>query len=621
MGDFRVRTITSQSDRHAMYKHAMDDIDTFEKMMADGAFTDGPIHIGAEQEMCLVDSSYQPMSKSLDVLGLISDGHYTNELALYNLEVNLDPHEFTKSCFSDTEKELLSFLDLGRERSDQIGGKIFLTGILPSLQYSHLQFDHMTPIQRYKTLSESLYQLRGKEFEVHLQGVDEILLSLKSVLFEACNTSFQLHLQIHPDDFVSMHNWSQMIAGPVLSMAVNSPLLFGEELWSETRIALFKQSLDTRTTSKFMRRKVPRVYFGSQWLEKSAAELWKNDLIRFPLVVTSDDLSSSSEDYSNGEIPKLRAIRLHNGTTYTWNRLCYGHDDTSPHLRIECRYLPAGPTPIDEIANFVFWAGLMNAAPDKEVRFWDNVRFKEVRGNFVKAARTGLNTIFHWYGQPISAQELILETLLPMSKVGLIKAGIDEAEIKRYLSVIEKRVSMHRTGASWTVNQYRRLQDTHSSSTAIEILMADMWEKQLANEPMHQWESDTVVTPQRTPDEMLVEDMMTSEVHSLNPEVSVGFAKKVLEWNNIHHLPIENHEGDLVGLLTDGVIDRFFADGGQGDTEVGVAMIKEPISIQRKSSIGELRALMKKEVLSGVPVIHETKLVGIITNRDLEKVK
>ena len=287
--------------------------------------------------------------------------------------------------------------------------------------------------------------MRGKEFEVHLQGVDEVMLSLKSVLFEACNTSFQLHLQIHPEDFVAKHNWSQMIAGPVLSMAVNSPLLFGEELWSETRIALFKQSLDTRTTSKFMRRKVPRVYFGSQWLEKSAAELWKNDLIRFPLVVTSDDLSSSSEAYESGEIPKLRAIRLHNGTTYTWNRLCYGHDDTSPHLRIECRYLPAGPTAIDEIANFVFWAGLMNAAPEKEVRFWDNVRFREVRGNFVKAARTGLNTIFHWYGQPISAQKLILETLLPMSKVGLLKAGIDAEEIKRYLSVIEKRVSMHRT--------------------------------------------------------------------------------------------------------------------------------------------------------------------------------
>ena len=265
-------------------------------------------------------------------------------------------------------------------------------------------------------------------------------MSLGSVLFEACNTSFQLHLQIKPDEFVAKHNWSQMIAGPVLSACVNSPLLFGNELWAETRIALFKQSLDTRSSQKYLRKKLPRVYFGNDWLKDSAAELWKGDLMRFPLILTSDNLHDSGAILSEGGIPDLRAIRLHNGTTYTWNRLCYGHTKPKPHLRIECRYLPSGPSGLDEVANFAFWIGLMNATPEGGTEFWRSVDFKNAKNNFIKAARTGLNTVFRWYGKNHTAKELILEQLLPKAKEGLEKVSVSADNISKYLGVIEKRV-------------------------------------------------------------------------------------------------------------------------------------------------------------------------------------
>ena len=248
MGDFRVRKITDAEDRRKMYQNVLADVEAFERMLKEDMFEKNPLHIGAEQELCLVNHDFEPSMKALDLLDEIEDEHYTNELALFNLEINLDPFQLHNNCFSEMEKQLFELLDKGKKIATQHQAHILMAGILPTLKYRHLQFENMTPIQRYQTLSTKLSELRGAKFEIYMQGVDEVILSLGSVLFEACNTSFQLHLQMRPEDFVNQHNWSQMISGPVLSACVNSPMLFGNELWAESRIALFKQSLDTRSS-------------------------------------------------------------------------------------------------------------------------------------------------------------------------------------------------------------------------------------------------------------------------------------------------------------------------------------------------------------------------------------
>ena len=619
MGDFRVRKINDANDRRKMYQHALNDIEAFEKMLQDRMFEEGALWIGAEQELCVVDRKYNPATSALDLLDRIKDEHYTNELGLFNLEINLDPLPLGKQCFSQMEASLLDLMQKGYKEAEKINEDILMAGILPTLKYHHLQNKYMTPIQRYQTLSNALSDIRGSKFEVYMQGVDDLIMSLGSVLFEACNTSFQLHLQIKPQDFVNQHNWSQMIAGPVLASCVNSPLLFGNELWSETRIALFKQSLDTRSAEKFMRMKLPRVYFGRGWLKESPAELWKNDIMRFPLVVTSDDLKDSKALLDRGEIPDLRGIRLHNGTTYTWNRMCYGYSKTKPHLRIECRYLPAGPSGIDEVANFAFWVGLMRSEPKGGVEFWKDHSFKTVKNNFLQASRSGLNTVFQWYGKNIPAKQLILEELLPMARQGLKNEGVAASDIDKYLTVIEQRVKKETTGSDWAVANFRRLSKHYGEDIAEKELVREMIRYQKRNTPLHKWTDIELRDYKLSEHEPTVQQLMSTNIYSVNENDSIELVQSVLDWNNIHHLPVEDSDGNLVGMITDGTMDRLLAEDKEGYAFASEIMFSDLITIQATDSIDQAKQTLEKHQLSGVPVTYTGKLVGMLTSTDVAK--
>lgn len=617
MGDFNVRKIATAKDRRLMYKQALNDIDTFEKMLQKGVFDDGKPKIGVEQELCVIDEHYNPATSALELLDMIRDDHYTNELALFNLEINLDPLPLSGNCFGEMESDLLRLLVKGYEIARYRKEHILLAGILPTLKYRHLKFEYMTPIERYKTLSQTLSELRGSHFEIHLEGVDEIIMSLGSVLFEACNTSFQLHLQIPPSEFVDKYNWAQMIAGPVLSACVNSPMLFGNELWAETRIALFKQSVDTRSSEKLLRHQLPRVYFGSDWLQHSPAELWKNDLIRFPLLVTSDDFEDSKAVFENGQIPNLRAIRLHNGTTYTWNRMCYGDDTKKPHLRIECRYLPAGPTVVDEIANFAFWIGLMSCEPTNGAEFWKNVDFKYAKNNFIKAARMGLDTVFQWFGKNISAKALILETLLPLAKEGLRKQKVSENDIERYLSVFEKRVQNEITGASWTVENFRTLSKKYNQIIAEKEITRQMLVYQKDNTPLYEWENISTDVYPKTSHEPTIEQIMSHDILSIHENDSLELVQKILEWRNIHHLPIEDYKGNLVGMITDKIMQKAKNENAEICCYARDIMTTDFVTIEADATVETAIKMMKKHDLTYLPVVFNHKLIGIITENDL----
>ncbi len=616
MGDLRVRKIEDDYDRTNMYHFALNDIEAFEILLKEKMFDSEVIHIGAEQELCLVDKCYEPSINALELLEQIKDPHYTNELALFNLEINSDPYPLTGKVFSNMESSLKSLIQLGRTVADKNDTEIIMAGILPTLKFRHLQFEYMTPIKRYQTLSESLLELRGQNFEIYLQGTDELIISLDSVLFEACNTSFQTHLQIDPEQFVDKYNWAQMISGPVLSTCVNSPYLFGNELWHETRIALFKQSLDTRSSTKFLRQKLPRVYFGTDWIKKSPADLWKNDIMRFPLILTSDDFVNSTEELRNGNIPELRAIRLHNGTTYTWNRLCFGHSNRQPHLRIECRYIPAGPTLIDEFANFAFWIGLMNNQNTYGNDFWKNTDFKIAKNNFIKAARTGFSTIFNWFGKNLSAKDLILNNLLEQSTEGLRHCNISEEDITKYLSIIEKRAEKEITGSEWLIKNHRALSKKYGDLSAQKTIVKESLQYQKLNIPLHEWSdlvSDIYVI--KTEEER-VEEYMSKDIFSVNKNDSLDIVRKILSWNNIHHLPVENDNGDLVGMITDGIIKRIDSYNDKKITFASQVMIVNPITIKSDDHLSTAKSKMEDHNISGLPVVFNKKLVGIITDKD-----
>ncbi len=620
MGSQAVKEIESLRERKDFLYHLLNDVKALEIMLCEGLFEDGIQRVGAEQELCLVDKNFRPSFNALKVLDKIKDPHYTTELALFNLEINLDPLELKNDCFSQIDKDLSKLISHGDTVANSIDQtKIILTGILPTLRKRDMVFKNITPYQRYKVLNKVLKDIRGDDFVLKIKGVDELILNHKSILFEACNTSFQVHLQIPVDEMVDKYNWAQAIAGPVLSIAANSPLLLGRELWSETRIALFQQSVDLRNKSYLLREQKPRVSFGSNWIKKSIIELYQDDIVRYTPILTTDLKEDAVAKLKLGEIPKLEAIGIHNGTIYRWNRMCYGRKDGVAHMRIENRYIPSGPSIKDEVANAMFWIGLMQGMPEKYKKLSELIPFNEVKGNFVNAARTGINTYFNWFGKGISARRLILEELLPIARKGLLNSQIDKKDIDTYLGIIKKRAESRHTGAQWLRNSNRILKKKMTKDIANATLTAHLYKNQKSGRPVHEWKiaSDNHILNLDV-GEAKLEKFMTTEVFVVKENDLVELVTKIMEWRNIHHIPVVNDNNKLSGLITK---KNILEIKGQ-DTNIIVAkdiMVKDVITVDSETSIEQANMIMVENNIGCLPIIELDDLVGILTKNDLCK--
>ena len=111
-----------------------------------------------------------------------------------------------------------------------------------------------------------------------------------------------------------------------------------------------------------------------------------------------------------------------------------------PHLRIENRVIPAGPSTLDEMANAAFWCGMMVELGAREEDITKRMDFDQAGANFYTAAREGVGSQFVWLDhEDISARELVLNRLLPVAQAGLRRQGIADEDIKKYLTVIDER--------------------------------------------------------------------------------------------------------------------------------------------------------------------------------------
>jgi CBS domain-containing protein len=620
MGSHSVKAIESLRERKDFLYHLLNDVKALEVMVREDLFEKGIQRIGAEQELCLVDKNFLPATNALKVLEKINDPHFTTELALFNLEINLDPVELGGHCFSRIAKDLSEMIS----RADKIAhaideNRILLTGILPTLRKRDLVFENITPYNRYRVMNKILKDIRGDDFMLKIKGVDELILNHKSILFEACNTSFQMHLQIPIDELVEKYNWAQVIAGPVLSISANSPLLMGRELWSETRIALFQQSVDLRNRSYLLREQKPRVSFGTDWIKDSFIEIYQDDIVRYTPLLTTEFDEDALLKLKRGEVPKLQALRIHNGTIYRWNRLCYGENNGVPHMRIENRYIPAGPSVKDEVANTMFWVGLMQGMPEKYRGLYKQMPFNEVKENFVNAARTGINTFFNWFGKGLSAKRLILTELLDIAHDGLVKSGVHQEDIEYYLNIIEKRTETRYTGAQWIKNSNRYLKTKMTRDMANATLTAHMYHNQMACKPVHEWEIakenhvlnlDIKITK--------LEKFMTTQVFVVKENDLVELVAKIMEWKNIHHVPVVNDLNKVVGIITQTNINHIFSQ----DQKLIVAkdiMVKEIITVDSDTSIEQANSIMIEKKIGCLPILEFGELAGILTKNDLNK--
>ncbi len=622
MGSQSVKAITSQKQRKKFIYHLLNDVKALEKMIKDDLFEKDIQRIGAEQELCVVNDRYRPSINALKILDQIDDPHFTTELALFNLEINLDPEVLKGNCFRTLEKKLTSFLAKATTVAEQIeDNKILLTGILPTLKKKDLIFENMTPFERYKTLNDVLKTMRGDEFKLNIKGVDELIVKHKSILFEACNTSFQVHLQVGLDEIVDKYNWSQAIAGPMLSVMTNSPLLLGRELWSETRIALFQQSIDMRNTSYLLREQKPRVSFGNDWVKESILELFTDDISRYTPLVTADFGEDSLAQLEQGKMPKLKALNLHNGTLYKWNRVCYGVDENVAHLRIENRYIPSGPSVKDEIANALFWVGVMQGMPNIYKEIWKITPFNDARGNFINAARTGINTYFNWFGEGITAKKLIMNELIPIARKGLKKSNIDSKDIDYYLNIIERRVAKNKTGSKWMIRSNRKLRKTVSKDQASILLAYNMYKNQQKNIPVHAWDLAEVNTSKISTEHDKLYKIMTTELFVVNEDDLVELVQKIMEWKNIRHMPVVDKHNKLTGIITRTNLAAIDIEKAKNDLIVAKdIMVKNVITANSEMYIKEAKEIMSAKAIGCLPVVDTNELIGILTESDLMKI-
>jgi predicted transcriptional regulator len=622
MGSKSVIAIKTQKDRKNFVLHLLNDIEAFEFMIENNLFETGIQRVGAEQEICIVDKDFRPSTKALEILEKINDTHYTTELALFNLEINLDPFELKNNCFSALEKQLTTLLNKGYKVAEETeNNKLILSGILPTLRKKDLVFKNITPFKRYKTLNKVLKKMRGDDFKLHILGVDELIINHESILFEACNTSFQVHLQINPEEAVDKYNWSQAIAGPLLSIMTNSPLLLGKELWSETRIALFQQSVDLRNVTHFSREQKPRVSFGNNWVKDSILELYTDDISRYPPLVTSNFDENSMQSVKKGIMPKLAALNLHNGTLYKWNRLCYGVLDNRAHLRIENRYIPSGPSVKDEIANALLWVGVMQGMPKQYEKIWRKMPFRDARGNFVNAARTGIDTYFNWFGKGISAKKLIENILIPMAKEGLLKSNIDESEIDYYLGIIQKRIDTTTTGSKWLIRNKRELRKKVSNYEANVILTEHIYLNQQSKSTISEWES--VVFHENKSDKKYdkVYKIMSTSLFVVHENDLLKLVIKIMEWKQIHHIPVVDKHNKIVGVIEKIQLENLDFSSIKVMNMVAKNIMNTNFDVTHpETSYKEAKELIIKTKSTCVVVLKEDKLVGILTKSDLEKI-
>jgi len=623
MGEQDVREQSKAEEIRVFLRHLLKDVRAFEQMLEEDRFETGVRRIGAEQELFLVDQHWRPAPIATEVLEAVADPRFTTELARFNLEFNLDPHVFGGSCLRDMEWQLGELLGNARDAAQSCGGDVVLAGILPTLKKTDLEFINMTPNPRYYALNEAMNRLRGGAYEFYLQGLDELHLHHDSILVEAANTSFQIHFQVSPDEFARLYNAAQAVAGPLLASAANSPMLFGKRLWAETRIGLFQQSIDTRRSTPHLREQTPRVSFGRQWVKSSALEIFQEDITRFRAILSTEIDDDPFQELQNGRAPSLKALRLHNSTVYRWNRVCYGISDGKPHLRIENRILPSGPTPRDEMANAAFWFGLISGVIERYGDIAQHMSFDDARSNFLAAARHGIDAQLAWCGRdPAPADSLILEELLPLAREGLEAPGLDAENIDLYLGVVEERVRSRRTGARWQLQSMADLADKGPLTERLSALTAAIAARQRDGEPVHTWQPARLEEGAGWKQSYAtVEQCMDADIVTVNEHEPVDLVANMMVWKNIRHVMVEDDENRLVGLVSQrkllSLVGTYHPEERDDPMPVSEIMQRDPVTVTPEAPTVEAIEIMRKNGWACLPVVKDEHLVGVLTESQL----
>jgi gamma-glutamyl:cysteine ligase YbdK (ATP-grasp superfamily) len=476
-------------DRRKYREKVRRSLDVFARMLRDHRFEDHPSQVGVEIELNLVDGRGAPSMHNADVLDAIADPAWATELGQFNIEINVPPRRLDAGALGGLEQEIRANLNRADGSARGTGSRLMMVGILPTLQERDMHEGTISSNARYRVLNEQIFAARGEDMRIAINGAERLLTHANSITPEAACTSVQLHVQVSPDDFANYWNAAQAIAGVQVAVAANSPYLFGRRLWDETRITLFEQATDTRPDELKQQGVRPRVWFGERWIT-SVFDLFEENIRYFPALLPLCDEEDPVAVLDGGGSPQLSEMSLHNGTVYRWNRPVYDVVDGTPHLRVENRVLPAGPTVADVIANAAFYYGLLRALAEAQRPIWTQMSFATAAENLHEAARHGLDAKLYWPGLgEVPVAELVLRRLLPLARAGLARWGVADAHAGRLLGIIEQRCLTGQTGAAWQTGMTRALTEGGEAdrAEALRLMTQRYIEHMHTNEPVHTW--------------------------------------------------------------------------------------------------------------------------------------
>jgi gamma-glutamyl:cysteine ligase YbdK (ATP-grasp superfamily) len=482
----------TREDRQLYRRKVHACLEVFARMLAESKFEPARGSVGLEIELNLTDDSGDPAMANAAVLEAIADPDFQTELGQFNVEINIPPRLLGGTVFDELETAARNSLNTAEAQARTVGAHMMIIGILPTIAAQHLRADSFSANPRYQLLNEQIFAARGEDLEISIAGVEKLATHADTIAPEAACTSVQLHQHVEPDAFARYWNAAQAIAGVQVAIGANSPFFYGKELWRETRIALFEQATDTRPEELKAQGVRPRVWFGERWIT-SIFDLFEENVRYFPALLPLTDDEEPLATFEQGDVPSLAELRLHNGTIYRWNRPIYDVVRGQPHLRVENRILPAGPTVVDTMANAAFYYGLLRVLAEDERPLWSRMSFSAAEDNFHAGARDGIDALVYWPGVgEVPATELVLRRLLPVAHEGLDQWGIDPAVRDRLLGIIERRCVESRNGAAWQSEVFHRLYDDKGMdrSDALRAMTLRYREHMHSNVPVHEWPLD-----------------------------------------------------------------------------------------------------------------------------------
>jgi gamma-glutamyl:cysteine ligase YbdK (ATP-grasp superfamily) len=483
------RSSFTEEEYRAASIRLRENLSALEILMQRPGFGAGERSLGAEMEVALVDDEYRAMPLNRELLAESMDPHLQLELDRFNLEYNLSPVPARGRPFTRMRRELETALEKLSSLAATHGGQVVPIGILPTLELEHLQTGWMTDLPRYHALAAGIRRIRRKCIHIQIDGEDPLEVEFDSVTAEGANTSFQVHLRINPEDFAACYNAAQLATPLALAVGANSPYFLGHSLWDETRIALFKQAVDTRR-NRFEWRRMARVPFGHGWVRKGAFELFAESCYLYPVLIPifsdADDIAIARE----GGVPKLAELRLHQGTIWNWNRPVYDSADEG-HLRIEFRALPSGPTPVDMMASAAFLVGLTIGLSEKVDTLLPAFPFRYADFNFYRAAQHGLDAELLWPALDGTSPDRapagkLCRNLLPIAHEGLARLGIDDDERESLLGIIADRLAAKLTPARWQ-REVVRAQGDVPRDQALRVLLEKYLASAASGRPVTEW--------------------------------------------------------------------------------------------------------------------------------------